>query len=150
MLVLPFKFIDGRFYFPGNGVNWHYLVETSRMKHLNPTGMARIHDVVIRSESASRPGAIVARIKGAAFAFQSLRRDRAALENYTSFWKGVRLFYRTPGFRERLRVGAVRPPPSIAADLYDGSTAEDAEFVDVVQSAYTFSGGDDWAGCGDA
>jgi uncharacterized protein (DUF427 family) len=80
-----YVFTDGRYYFPPNSVHDEYLIETEETRMMNPIGRARMMDV--------RVGNV--RIRRAAWRFFETRRSDGGvwttLQNYTAFWKSVRL-----------------------------------------------------------
>jgi len=80
-----YVFTDGRYYFPPGSVNDTFLIETEETRMMNPIGRARMMDI--------RVGHV--RIRRAAWRFFEVRRSDGGvwttLQNYTAFWKSVRL-----------------------------------------------------------
>lgn len=100
--------MDGRFFFPAHSVRWDVIESNGAYKHHNPIGRAFIYDIVLRSESVKRFGAIILRNRGAVMSFTEPKREWRAMQGYTGFLKGVKVMQKPRTFRETIRPGASR------------------------------------------
>lgn len=75
------KFLDGRFYFPEDSVDWDLVCAAGSEGHRNPYGRIDWFDVRAGGRVNQR----------AAWRFRQLRRPYASLSGFTAFWKGVRV-----------------------------------------------------------
>lgn len=107
--------MDGRFFFPAHSIRWEVLEANGVCKHHNPIGRAFIYDIVLRSESVKRLGAIILRNRGAVMSFAEPKREWGAMRGYTGFWKGVKIMQKPPTFCETIRPGAIRSCTNAAA-----------------------------------
>lgn len=125
------QFLDGRFFFPAHSVRWQVIESNGVYKHHNPIGRACMHDIVLRSESVKRRGAVVLRNRGAVMSFIETRNEWRAMRGYTGFAKGVKIMQKPASFRETIRPGEAR----FRADL---SWTENER--DVSQKEYDMTG----------
>ncbi len=74
-----YEFIEGRFYFPHDAVDWSLVLPSGLIGHRNPWGKIKWFD--LKANGLRR--------RKAAWAFHQLRRPYSQLNGYTTFWKGV-------------------------------------------------------------
>lgn len=110
------QFLDGRFYFPSWSMRWGMLEDTGRRKYINPFGRAYVYDVVLRSQAAKRRGHVILRNRGAVVTLREMKRGWEPMQDYSYFWKGVKVCAKPSDWLERLHVGAVRDDAAAGAD----------------------------------
>lgn len=76
-----YKFLEGRFYFPRESVDWSLVLPSGLTGHRNPFGKIDWFNLEVNG---------VKRFK-AAWSFQNLRRPYNTLDGFTSFRKGVQI-----------------------------------------------------------
>lgn len=83
---------------------------SDKHKFFNPIGKAQLFDIVLRSQSQQRNGAIIARNRGAVMRMDDVKGGWESMKGYTAFCKGVKLFQKPKVFEQRILPGHVRPP----------------------------------------
>lgn len=69
-------------------MNWEFLRDTGKRKHINPFGVVTLYDVVLQR------GRETLKCRGAVAKFGELKRPWHVMNGYSSFAKGVRLYAR--------------------------------------------------------
>eukprot|EP00171_Calliarthron_tuberculosum_P011143 IDg11143t1 len=76
-----YVYLEGRFYFPRDSVDWGLFTEAGVQGHRNPYGRIDFYDVRVDKHLNRK----------AAWRFDDLRKPYTRLSGFTAFWKGVEI-----------------------------------------------------------